>query len=93
MNHPAGSAIDNQIVDAPDQNSEATGNPDLLSYSRDQHGIDIKIRSSSPAVEQLLADARTANEPELSSAEQAAYDKNYDKGGSYDKIYQTHDKS
>ena len=47
MNHPAGSAIDNQIVDAPDQNSEATGNPDLLSYSRDQHGIDIKIRSSS----------------------------------------------
>ena len=50
-----------------------------------EQGVDIRIRSNSPAVDELIADAKPTDEK--------AHDKSYDEGGTYDKIYQRYDKS
>lgn len=80
----------NNSVQVVDSSEVASPNSDLLGYYRSQHGIDIKIRSASPAIEQLLEDSKLSTAQALD----ATYDRSYDKGdSSYDKIYQTYDKS
>jgi hypothetical protein len=90
MSNPIDNPSNQQIVNITPTSGSSDAS-DLITHYREQHGINIKIRSSSPAVDQLLAESRMEH---LSLEEQAAYEKNYDKGDpSYDKIYQTHDKS